>query len=241
MDRRRFVKDIFAASVMIPFLFDPKKGSDETGGELYLISDEPQRQMGLLLQALGAQGLIRGSSYFLKSPHPQAGELGRVLAGWRVSSSGGAAGISFRQLDAASRPSFTMVQCGRIVDPRRLGLSALWNEMQSAEAATGLTVVSFGDPASEIRPGALAAISLDGKRIGRFSLDFERSLRYSVRGGHVIVAIGRGGARVKNSPCRHQVCVSSSPVLYPGERIICAPNRFLVEIEGKGFVDSVTG
>jgi len=241
MDRRRFVKKIFAASILTPFLFEPKTGAEETSGELYLISDEPQRLLGLLLQTLYNQGLIRRPSYFLKSPHPQAGELGRILADWGPSSAAGAAGISFRHLDAASRPSFTLVRNGRIVDPRRLGLSALWNEMQSADAATGLTIVTFPDPASELRPGAFAAISHEGRKIGRFSLDCERSLRYPVRGGLIVVGIGRGGVRVKSSPCRHQVCVASSPVLFAGERIICAPNRFLVEIEGKTFVDTLTG
>ena len=241
MDRRRFVKKIFAASILTPFLFEPKTGAEETGGELYLISDEPQRQLGILLQTLSTQGLILSPRTFFKSPHPQAGELGRVLAGWRPSFSDGAAGISFRHLDAASRPSFTLVRCGRVVDPRRLGLSSLWNEMQSADPATGLTIVSFKDPASEIRPGTFTVLSLDGKKIGRFSLDCERSLTYPVRGGHLIVGIERGGVRVKSSPCRHQVCVSSSPALYAGERIICAPNRFLVEIEDKSFIDTLTG
>ena len=241
MNRRQFVKRIFAASFVAPFLLEPKKGASETGGELFLISDAPQRQLGLLLEELRAQGLIRKSSYSWKSPHPHAEEMCRALAGWKLEASGGEAGISFRRLDAASRPSFTLVRNGRIVDLRPLGLMVLWNEMQSSRPAAGLTIVSFKDPASEIRPGTFVSISLDGKKIDRVSLESERTRRYTLGGGYVAVRIEGGRARVESSSCRHQICVSSTPVSYAGERIICAPNRFLIEIEGKRFVDSVIG
>ena len=49
------------------------------------------------------------------------------------------------------------------------------------------------------------------------------------------------GYIVDQSCCRNKICVATAPVALAGERIICAPNHFLLEIEGTPFVDTVIG
>jgi hypothetical protein len=47
--------------------------------------------------------------------------------------------------------------------------------------------------------------------------------------------------RVVESPCRHQICRCTPPILVPGERIICAPNHLFLEIQGAPGLDTVIG
>ncbi|MGD8534841.1 MAG: NusG domain II-containing protein, partial [Candidatus Aminicenantes bacterium] len=41
--------------------------------------------------------------------------------------------------------------------------------------------------------------------------------------------------------CHQKICLSHPPVSQAGERVICAPNNFLLEIQGTGLVDTVIG
>ena len=104
-----------------------------------------------------------------------------------------------------------------------------------------LTIASLNGPRQPSAHGRTAAIYTDGKKRAVLALGKEQSKRYASACGEVVVGIEGGRAVVLASTCRHKICQSSPPASQAGERIICAPNRFLLEIEGPKLVDTVTG
>jgi hypothetical protein len=55
------------------------------------------------------------------------------------------------------------------------------------------------------------------------------------------VRVESGSARVVESPCLHQICRNTPPISLSGERVICAPHHFLLEIQGPSGLDTVIG
>jgi hypothetical protein len=107
--------------------------------------------------------------------------------------------------------------------------------------SSSLTIACFRGKGAIPPPGRSAVLYVDGSRKAVFSLEKDRTESIGTRNGRVVMAIEKGAARVLSSTCRHQVCLASPPASLSGERIICAPNHFLLEIEGSRFVDTVTG
>jgi len=112
---------------------------------------------------------------------------------------------------------------------------------EQTELSSSLIRASFRNPSPLIQAGERAVLSIEGKRVGGLSLKKNFIKTFPTKGGKVRVAIENGTARVSDSSCRGRICCSSHPVALAGERIICAPNRFLLEIEGPRFLDTVIG
>jgi hypothetical protein len=161
--------------------------------------------------------------------------------GWHKNSSKPTLRINFSTLTRPTFASFTLIDKGRIVDIRKLGLKKTWEKMSKSSSKL-LTVASMNLGPSLIKPGERVAVWINGQLIDRFSLNLTREKSYPTRLGSVTLEVKNGLVTVTHSDCRHKVCLSASPITLAGERIICAPNRFLVEIQGKtSLFDTIIG
>ena len=245
MDRRLFFRTVFSSSLAIPLVAGLKPGAGTSGGELFLISDSPQDVLPPLLRGLAGEGRLTPGLFSLGDSQPLAEAVGTALAkdGWRRSAPGQKPGLvlSFSPLRQACAPSFTFVRDGRVVDIRHGGLQALWREISKPGARSScLTIASLKAPAATGR-GQSAILYLDGRKKDRLDLGRETAKTYETAGGFVRVAVEGGSVRVSESSCRHKICASSAAVSGTGDRIVCAPNRFLVQVEGRRAVDTVIG
>ncbi len=245
MDRRLFFKTVLSSTLAIPLVAGLKPGAESSGGEIFLISDSPQDILPPLLQGLSREGRLSRGFFSLAESEPLAEAVGTALAknGWRRAAHGQRADLtlSFSPLRQACAPSFTFVRDGRVVDVRQGDLLALWREISKPGArSTSLTVASLKARSASGR-GENAVLYLDGRKKDRLDLGREVIKTYETAGGFVRVAVEGGSVRVSDSSCRHKICASSAAVSGSGERIVCAPNRFLVQVEGRRSVDTVIG
>lgn len=58
--------------------------------------------------------------------------------------------------------------------------------------------------------------------------------------GKTIVEIKGRGARIRDSDCPHKVCVKMGRAEMGGQMVVCAPNRVVVMLKGRGGVDAIT-
>jgi hypothetical protein len=213
MDRRNFLRLVLASPLAAPLLSRPR--TERHHSALYLIADNPQDYLPAIVTEMKKRDLVRGNRFSLPGPHPFGGELRAALArrGWEVASGAPAAAIilSFQPLRRPTPPS----AC--------------------------LTVATFSTPAPFLSPGRNAAVFIDGKKRETLSLTGHQERRYRTLGGEVLIRVENGRAEVLASSCRHKICQSSGPAFLAGERIVCAPNHFLLAIDGPRFVDTVTG
>ncbi len=242
MDRRNFIKTVLSSSLVLP-LAAASKASPPTKA-LYVIGDTPQNLLPKLLAEIGQPG--RGRTCTLSENGPVSERVRSALAekGWDVVPLTRKAGvrISFALLGSACSPSFALIQNGRVVDIRRRGLRGLWREVSSSGPRSSLlTVAAFSGVGPASSDGSRAVLYLDGKKKDILDLGRDASRTYESGGGFVTVAVERGAVRVSDSSCRHRICACSGPVSSGGQRIICAPNRFLLEVEGRSAVDSIIG
>jgi hypothetical protein len=244
MDRRDFLKIILASSLAAPLVAKVKTLASST--VLYLISDQPQQFLPPIMAELQGKAWVQEGQFVLLNQHPDGKELKATLAQnrWRYASKTSRANLclSFELLQRAAAPSFAVVKEGKIWDIRAPGLSRLWEEMNMrGERSACLTVAAFRQRPLVSAPGRALTVYADGKRGPSFSLGKNQRQRITTKNGEVVVDIEGGRARVLASTCRHKICLSSPPAFLAGERIVCAPNKFLLEVEGSRFVDTVTG
>ncbi|MFQ6038991.1 MAG: NusG domain II-containing protein, partial [Candidatus Aminicenantales bacterium] len=81
----------------------------------------------------------------------------------------------------------------------------------------------------------------EGRLLETLRLQEDREKSYRVRGGVIVLRIQLSQARIISASCRHQVCVSTAPISWSGERILCAPNHFMIAALGSSPVDTVIG
>lgn len=244
MDRRDFLK--FLLATPLPLSFMAPRSSAESGSALYLITDNPQDHLPAIATELEKRRLIQGKRFSVREPYPFSAAVKAALArnGWEHTSGKRPASLTlaFRTLRQPVPPSFTLIRSGRVMDLRTGELGGLWREMIGRSAPSdGLTVASFSDAAPLLSPGWGATIFVDGNRRETLSLKKSRVRLYRTLHGEVLIRIDEGKAEVLASSCRHKICQSSTPVSQTGERIVCAPNHFLLTIDGPRFVDTVTG
>ena len=78
--------------------------------------------------------------------------------------------------------------------------------------------------------GAMARVTVDGSVVAEYSLSSDGE--YSLGGGSNILVIENGYAYMKYASCPDGLCKSQGKVCHSGERIVCLPNRVMVEIIG---------
>jgi len=244
MERRDFFKTLLATSLFAPIFLASKKGNADL--DLYLIGDEPELFLPSILDELKASGIVSGEHFSFIDYHPEAEGLKRALLqrGWKSAQSPLQAdlALSFCDLRRKALPSYTLVKEGNIWDVRARRLHTLWKEMnEKYKPSSCLTVASFQKRKSSIAHGEFVSIYTDGRMRERFPLKEDFTGSFRTKRGNVEVMVEDARAWVAGSSCRHKICLYSSPVFLTGERIICAPNHFLLEIQGARSIDTVIG
>ncbi len=244
MDRRDFFKGLIVTPFVMPFLLASESFKDAF--QLYVISDTPQFFLPSLLQGLNEYGLMSGQTYSFLNSHPQGSELKMALshAGWNYFPGSTKADftLSFNHLRQKSSPSFTLIKSGKVWDIRSRKLFSLWKEMASHHASSSaLTTVTFNEKKDRVQPGSFASIYIAGTEAEKLPLKKNANKSFHTEKGKINIAIQNGCAWVSDSSCRHKICLSHPPVSLSGERIICAPNNFLLEIQGAGLIDTIIG
>ena len=244
MDRRGFIKTLFVTPFLTPLLLS----SDSNTGpfQLFVIGDSPQLFLPSLLRGLNEYGLSAGQTFSILNSHPEGNELKKALSinGWTFNphSSGADFSISFNPLRHKASSSFALIKNGKIWDIRTRKLYSLWNAMNSHHPSSSrMTTLSFKNTRIQPQPGAYAFVFLEGKKVGRLSLNKNSFRKFRTEKGEISLSIENRKAWVSDSSCRHKICVSAPPASLTGERIICAPNHFLLEIQGPRFVDTIIG
>lgn len=102
-----------------------------------------------------------------------------------------------------------------------LGLSlAIWGVFQVVKDSDNLRTVE---------------IKSEGQVITTLEVDATSSASYTVSNqygtNHII--IDKGLIWVDEASCLNQVCVDHPPIAYPGQSIVCLPNRVIVQVKGK--------
>jgi len=243
MDRRDFFKTILATPVLAPFLL---ASQSSTSDELFLIADRPERYLPELLEELGRWNIVFGQSYSILNAHHREKALSHALnlSGWTQAFRPQEAGltISFRPLQHPSAPSFTLVRAGRIWDVRTKRLLYLWRDMNTRHTLSScLTVASMRTRQPHNARGDAVRIYKNGRVVEEISLKKDLSKTFRAKQGNITVKIEQGKVFVPSSSCRHKICCSVPPVSLTGDRIVCAPNHFLLEIQGPGSIDTVIG
>jgi hypothetical protein len=86
---------------------------------------------------------------------------------------------------------------------------------------------------------AEAVVYCDGQELQR--IDLRRDIEIALPGNKMVLAVEGGKIRVKGSDCDRQTCVHAGSIRFPGESIICVPNKTVVEVAtgGTAGVDAV--
>lgn len=243
MDRRDFFKTIFSAPLLAPILLSSKSSPKD---EIFLIADKPENYLPALLEELEKWGIGFDRSGFSFSAHPQEKALSRALerTGWMPASPFQKADlmISSRPLQHSMPPSFTLVRDGRILDIRTKKLFSLWKEMNKNLASSSCMTVASMTPLPQSNvPGDSVRIFKNGRMVEEVSLKKNATKTVAVKQGRITVKIEQGKVYVPASPCRGKICCSVPPISFTGERIVCAPNHFLLDIRGPGAIDTIIG
>ena len=242
MDRRDFFKTILATPILAPFLLGSRPSAND---ELFLISDSPEFYLPSILEELRNRNKVYGRSYAFLA-HPQKTALSQSLnaSGWTKATSLQEADLtlSFRPLQHPQSPSFTVVKAGKILDIRRKNLYPFWKEMnQKTPPSSCLTIATLQARQSGRTPGKTVRIYHNGQVVEEASLQKDHTQAFWAERGSVTVKIEQGKALVLSSSCRHKICCSAPPVSISCERIVCAPNHFLLEVQGPSSIDTIIG
>lgn len=244
MDRRNFFKSMLAGPFLSPLLLTSKTANRDIN--LYLIGDDPQLFLPIILEELQKFGVIHSRNFtFLNSHHKESGLKHRLCQnGWRFVQRPSQADLtlnfSYLRYDASS--SFTLIRDGRIWDIRSWKLRTIWREMyENCKTSSCLTTASFETRPLNHLSGEFISVYKDGRKIEKILLGENVTESFRAKNGRIKVRVKDQKAWVVESSCRHKICTYSSPVSLAGERIICAPNHFLLEIERNRSVDTIIG
>lgn len=80
--------------------------------------------------------------------------------------------------------------------------------------------------------GSTAVVSVDGRVVAEYSLS--KDGEYSLNGGTNTLVIKNGKAYITYASCPDGLCINQGKISMTGERIVCLPNKVMVEIVGEG-------
>jgi hypothetical protein len=243
MDRRDFFKTIFATPLMAPYLLGSLPSAND---ELFLIHDRPSTCLPEALKKLRASYPPLGQTFSISNTHPQKISLSHALKadGWTQASSlrEAVVNISFRPLQHPTPPSFTLVRAGKIWDVRKKGLFYFWQEMNKKHPPSScLTIATLQTRSPGRSRGKSIRFFHNGRVVDEVSLHKDRIQTFRSEQGSITVNIEQGNAFVSSSSCHHKICCSVPPSSFSGDRIVCAPNHFLLEIQGARLTDTIIG
>lgn len=92
--------------------------------------------------------------------------------------------------------------------------------------------------------GNIVHITLDGEKIGSYSLAEEKEIPVESVYGYNIVCIKNGQVFMKEANCPDQYCVNTGKVDSINQTIVCLPHKLIVEVEeskkGENQIDAIT-
>ena len=94
----------------------------------------------------------------------------------------------------------------------------------------GLSVFLIVSLTKEV--GNSVRVSVDGRVVGEYSLSVDGE--YSLNGGTNILVIKGGRAYMKYADCPDGLCINQGEAYKVGQKIVCLPNRVMVEVVGEG-------
>jgi hypothetical protein len=244
MERRDFFKKIILTPLLTPLFLAAKKSKG--GCELYLLADNPELFLPSILKELGGYLSDYGHSFAFLNPHPQEKDLRHILSqmGLTYVQKPIQADLllSFSPLHKKVPPSFALVKEGRIWDIRSRKLLSLWREMnKNHQPSSCLTTASFKNRKHHPFSGKFVSVYREGRRTEIISLEENVTRSYISGGGKLKFRVNDRKVWVLESSCRHKICLSSPPISLAGERIICAPRHFMLEIKGSPYIDTAIG
>ncbi len=80
--------------------------------------------------------------------------------------------------------------------------------------------------------GDTVLVTINGERVAEYSLSDDGE--YSINGGSNILIISEGTAYMLEASCPDKLCVNQGKISLSGERIVCLPNKIMIEILGDG-------
>ena len=121
----------------------------------------------------------------------------------------------------------------------RAPAKSLWNKkdllfIAAILLAAGLAFLFFRPQPSESL--SRAEISVDGETAMELDLSEDQVLTVDgAGGGYNRIQVRDGAVSVLEASCPDKVCVHTGTVRYPGETIVCLPNRMIITvIQGSG-------
>lgn len=78
--------------------------------------------------------------------------------------------------------------------------------------------------------GVSVRVTVNGDLVAEYSLFHDGE--YVLNGGTNILVITNGKAYVKEASCPDGLCVNQGKISLSGERIVCLPNRVMIEVIG---------
>ncbi|NIM91188.1 MAG: hypothetical protein GTO17_09600 [Candidatus Aminicenantes bacterium] len=242
MDRRGFCKT-FLFMPLFASSFDLLK-KIRGHVELQILASSPDKYIVPLLGEIQKYGLLQGQNFSALSFQPQKAALIEALSQhrWVQVQNPSLADfvISFFRLSKPVPGSFSLVRNKTVWDIRFKKLLSIWEELNRTHASL-LTVVSSSQRGLKLQRGSKASVYIEGRKVERLSLRNNYSKSFVSASGRVKVLVEDGRVRVIDSTCPQKICLHSAPIALEGERIICAPNHFLLEIEAQNSVDTVIG
>ena len=118
----------------------------------------------------------------------------------------------------------------------RAPAKSLWNKkdllfIAAILLAAGLAFLFFRPQPSESL--SRAEISVDGKTVMELDLSEDQVLTVDgAGGGYNRIQVRDGAVSVLEASCPDKVCVHTGTVRYPGETIVCLPNRMIAKVKG---------
>ena len=80
--------------------------------------------------------------------------------------------------------------------------------------------------------GSTVSVTVNGESVAEYSLSEDGE--YPINGGTNILIISDGKAYLKEANCPDKLCVNQGKISMSGERIVCLPNKVMIEILGEG-------
>ena len=244
MDRRGFFQSILITPFLTPLLLASKSSS--ANYQLHLIDSNPHLFLPQILKELKTLGISYSHKFIFHNSHPSGHLLKQALTqhGFLQTQNPDIADLtfSFSLLHHKAIPSFTLVRAGKIWDIRSRQLYSVWKEIScSHQPSSSLTVVSFHKNTKLPLAGRTISVYKDGHCVESLSLSKDISKTFQITGGKISITIEGKKAWVNESVCPGKICLHSPPISLAGERIICAPNHFLLEIQGSRLIDTTIG
>ena len=78
--------------------------------------------------------------------------------------------------------------------------------------------------------GETVVVTVNGETVAQYPLS--QSGEYSINGGTNILKIEGGEAYILDADCPDLLCVRSGKISLEGDRVVCLPNRVMIEIRG---------